>query len=71
MDYNNTHEDEVEKRSAILSEMLGSFGEGRFIQGSIAFHYGKHTKIGKSFFGHFHLTIQDDDISRRENTFAM
>lgn len=46
--------------------MLGSFGEGRFIQGSIAFHYGKHTKIGKSFFGHFHLTIQDDDINRRE-----
>ena len=60
VDYNNTHEDEVEKRSAILSEMLGSFGEGGFIQGSIAFHYGKHTKIGKNFFGNFHLTIQDD-----------
>lgn len=60
VDYNNTHEDEVEKRSAILSEILGSFGEGGFIQGPIAFHYGKHTKIGKNFFGNFHLTIQDD-----------
>ena len=35
-------------------------GEGSFIQGPIAFHYGKHTKIGKNFFGNFNLTIQDD-----------
>lgn len=55
-----THEVEVEKRAAILSEILGEFGEGGFIQGPIAFHYGKHTKIGKRFFGNFNLTIQDD-----------
>lgn len=60
VEYNNTYEDETEKRAAILSEILGSFGEGGFIQGPIAFHYGKHTKIGKNFFGNFHLTIQDD-----------
>lgn len=60
VDYNMTHEDEVEKRAAILSEILGEFGEGGFIQGPIAFHYGKHTKIGKRFFGNFNLTIQDD-----------
>ena len=35
-------------------------GEGVRIQGPIAFHYGKHTKIGKNFFGNFNLTIQDD-----------
>ncbi len=58
--YNQTCEDEVEKRAAILSEIIGEFGEGGFIQGPIAFHYGKHTKIGKNFFGNFHLTIQDD-----------
>ncbi len=60
VDYNSTYENEVEKRSGILSEILGSFGEGGFIQGPIAFHYGKHTKIGKNFFGNFNLTIQDD-----------
>ena len=35
-------------------------GEGTRIQGPIAFHYGKHTKIGRNFFGNFNLTIQDD-----------
>lgn len=60
VDYNLTHEDETEKRAAILAEIIGEFGEGGFIQGPIAFHYGKHTKIGKNFFGNFNLTIQDD-----------
>lgn len=60
VEYNHTHEDEVEKRAAILSEIIGEFGESGFIQGPIAFHYGKHTKIGKNFFGNFNLTIQDD-----------
>lgn len=60
VDYNSTHEDETEKRSAILCQIIGEFGEGGFIQGPIAFHYGKHTKIGKNFFGNFNLTIQDD-----------
>lgn len=60
VDYNNTYEDETEKRAAILSKIIGEFGEGGFIQGPIAFHYGKHTKIGKNFFGNFNLTIQDD-----------
>lgn len=60
VDYNGTHEDETETRAAILSEIIGEFGEDGFIQGPIAFHYGKHTKIGKRFFGNFNLTIQDD-----------
>ena len=60
VDYNNTYEDEYEKRAAILGELLGEMGEGTRIQGPIAFHYGKHTKIGRNFFGNFNLTIQDD-----------
>ncbi len=60
VDYNSTHEDEMEKRAAILSKIIGELGEGGFIQGPIAFHYGKHTKIGKNFFGNFNLTVQDD-----------
>lgn len=61
-DYNATYEHETEKRAAILAEMLGGFGEGSFIQGPIAFHYGKHTVIGKRFFGNFNLTVQDDAL---------
>ena len=60
VDYNQTHEDEREKRAAILKEILGEFGEGGRIQGPIAFHYGKHTKIGKDFFANFNFTVQDD-----------
>lgn len=60
VDYNQTHEDEEEKRAAILAEILGELGPGGRIQGPIAFHYGKHTKIGKNFFANFNLTVQDD-----------
>ena len=60
MDYNQTHEDETEKRAAILHEIIGEFGENGRIQGPIAFHYGKHTKIGKNFFANFNFTVQDD-----------
>lgn len=59
-EYNATFENETEKRSQILKELIGEMGEGSFIQGPIAFHYGQHTKIGKRFFGNFNLTIQDD-----------
>lgn len=58
--YNQTFETETELRATILREILGGFGEGSFIQGPIHFHYGKHTFIGKHFFGNFNLTIQDD-----------
>lgn len=60
VDYNMTHEDEYEKRDRILHEIIGEFGEGGRIQGPIAFHYGRHTKIGKRFFANFNLTVQDD-----------
>lgn len=60
LDYNRTYEDETEKRAQILHEMLGALGEGSFLQGPITFHYGKHTKIGKCFYGNFNLTVQDD-----------
>lgn len=58
--YNTLAEEETERRRELLLEMLGEFGEGSFIQGPLYFHYGKHTRIGKRFFGNFNLTIQDD-----------
>lgn len=60
VDYNRTYEDELEKREAILKDILGEMGDGVRIQGPIAFHYGKHTKIGKDVFVNFNFTVQDD-----------
>lgn len=59
-EYNMTFEDETHKRAEILQKLVGSLGEGSFLQGPIYFHYGIHTHIGKNFFGNFNLTIQDD-----------
>lgn len=58
--YNRLFEDEADQRAAILREIFASLGEGSFLQGPIAIHYGCHTRIGARFFGNFNLTIQDD-----------
>jgi len=60
VDYNRTYEDEVERREEILSQILGSRGEGTFFQGPITFHYGVHTHVGAHCFFNFNLTVQDD-----------
>lgn len=60
VDYNQTYQHETEKRSQILKEMLGQIGEGTFLQGSVYFHYGTHTKIGAHVFINFNFTVQDD-----------
>lgn len=59
-EYSRTFEDETEKRSKLLAEILGALGAGSFLQGPIFFHYGKHTHIGARFFGNYNLTVQDD-----------
>lgn len=58
--YSLTYEDQSEEREMILQQLLGSKGEGGFIQGPIFFHYGAHTRIGDHFFGNYNLTVQDD-----------
>lgn len=60
IDYNKTYEEETEKRTSIIKEIVGEIGEGFFMQGPIYFHYGKHTRIGKNFFANFNFTVQDD-----------
>lgn len=60
VDYNRLHEDEVDKRKAILKELFPDMGEGVFFQGPINIHYGVHTHIGENCFFNFNTTIQDD-----------
>ena len=61
-EYNQTWEEETEKRTQLLKDILAEAGEGMRVQGPIFFHYGKHTKIGKNFFANYDLTVQDDAL---------
>lgn len=60
IDFNRLHEDCTEERNAILKELVGSIGEGSFLQGPVTFHYGCHTVIGRNCFINFNFTVQDD-----------
>ena len=59
-EYSALSETETERRTEILSEILGKMGQGVYMQGPIFFHYGKHTEVGNWFFSNYHLTVQDD-----------
>lgn len=58
-DYNDTYEDETEKRKAITDDLLPFMQEGGYIQGPMFFDYGVFTKLGKNFYANFNLTILD------------
>ena len=59
-EYSALSETETERRTEILSEILGKMGQGVYMQGPIFFHYGKHTEVGNRFFANYNLTVQDD-----------
>lgn len=58
-DYNDTYEDETEKRAKILSGLLPNAGDNAYLQGPIYFDYGVFTKVGKNFYANFNFTVLD------------
>jgi maltose O-acetyltransferase len=58
-DYNDTYEDETEKRSAILKELLPEAGKNLYLQGPIQFDYGIFTEFGSNCYANFNLTVLD------------
>lgn len=58
-DYNDTYEDEEEKRNKILNGLLPHRGEGSYLQGPVYFDYGIFTKVGKNFYANFNFTVLD------------
>lgn len=58
--YSALAEDQVEERNALIQQIVGEMGPGCFFQGPVFFHYGTHTKIGKSLFCNYNFTVQDD-----------
>ena len=57
--YNQTLENEQEKRTKILKELLGSTGENIMMEPNIRFDYGYNTYVGENFFANFDCTILD------------
>lgn len=58
-DYNDTYEDESEKREAILQKLLPNMGKGTYLQGPIYFDYGEFTTFGTNCYANFNLTVLD------------
>ena len=58
-DYNDTYDDEEEKREEILSRLIPNRSDGVYLQGPIQFDYGVFTTLGKNFYANFNLTVLD------------
>ncbi len=59
MDYNNTYEEQEQKREDILERLIPDRGEGVYLQGPIQFDYGYNTRIGKNTYANFNFTVLD------------
>lgn len=57
--YNDTFDDEEEKRKEILNKLLPNKKDGVFIQGPVYFDYGLFTSVGENFYANFNLTVLD------------
>lgn len=58
-DYNDTYEDEEEKRAAIVKQLCPHLGESSFLQGPIQFDYGCNFYTGKNCYFNFNFTVLD------------
>ena len=59
LEYNQTLEDDTEKRRSILKDLGVSLGQNVFLQGPIYFDYGCFISIGDNSYANFNLTILD------------
>lgn len=57
--YNESLDDEFEKRVSLLKQILGSTGENLYMEPTIRFDYGYNTHVGENFFANFDCTILD------------
>jgi len=59
LEYNNTTEDDLEKRDAILKELGIKLGKNIYLQGPIYLDYGCFISIGDNSYANFNLTVLD------------
>ncbi len=58
-DFNDTYEDEEEKRAEILKKLVPNLGKDSGFMGPIIFDYGIYTTIGERCFANFNFTVLD------------
>ncbi|WP_446320559.1 sugar O-acetyltransferase [Vibrio vulnificus] len=59
-DFNQTRPSEMEKRTAILRDLLADVGENCYIEPPLRANWGKHTHLGNNVYSNFNLTLVDD-----------
>lgn len=57
--YNATSEEEPDKRTALLRELLGSCGDGAVIKPVFACDYGYNIRLGRKVFINYHCVFLD------------
>lgn len=57
--YNDTFDDETEKRARLLKQLLPNSSDKLYFQGPIFIDYGNHIKIGDHFYGNTNITFLD------------
>lgn len=57
--YNDTYEDEEEKRAEILKKLCPNLGKGTYLQGPLQFDYGCNFFTGENCYANFHFTVLD------------
>ena len=58
-DYNDTYEDEEEKRKGILQKLCPHLGKGTYLQGPVQFDYGVNFYTGENCYVNFNFTVLD------------
>lgn len=62
-EFNRTDPRDIERRTALLREMLGGVGEDCYVEGQMYCNWGgKHVFFGKNVYANFNLTIVDDGM---------
>ena len=59
-EYNDTLETEIEKRNAILDELLPNRGANVYLQGPIFFDFGTNISMGDGSYANFNFTVLDE-----------
>lgn len=57
--YNDTCEEEEEKRKKLIVQLIPEQGEGCYFQGPIYFDYGVFTRLGNNVYANFNFTMLD------------
>lgn len=59
-DFNQTRPSQMEKRTALLKELLAELGDNCYVEPPLHANWGKNTHFGHDVYANFNLTLVDD-----------